>query len=233
MTQSLPGLTHYSAYLPRLVLLITHVLPPSLVKLIRHTLLLSPSGRPNHFVAKDFNLETNHYWLKFFSNRAGVGTQVERLKNLFSSNIPLLRSMFKSLRRESGGKHFQQSHRIYLKLQALQRFNQMARDSNILDQDTLDPEDWAVATKRSKMLKKRDTHLHGIKCLLAEVSTKATELGRFLMHLPMYNNQENVPGSDEDEEMRNIEDTDNNQESSLSIAEDESNLPSIDVLSAE
>ncbi|POW10231.1 hypothetical protein PSTT_06237 [Puccinia striiformis] len=73
----------------------------------------------------------------------------------------------------------------------------------------------------------------GIKCLLAEVSTKATKLGRFLMHLPMYNNQENVPGSNEDEEMRNIEDTDNNQESSPSIAKDESDLPPIDVLSAE
>ncbi|KAI7946595.1 hypothetical protein MJO29_011122 [Puccinia striiformis f. sp. tritici] len=109
----------------------------------------------------------------------------------------------------------------------------MARDSDILDQDTLDPEDWAVATKRSTMLKKRDSHLHGIKCLLAEVSTKATKLGRFLMHLPMYNNQENVPGSNEDEEMRNIEDTDNNQESSPSIAKDESDLPPIDVLSAE
>ncbi|KAH9452208.1 hypothetical protein Pst134EB_016164 [Puccinia striiformis f. sp. tritici] len=90
MTQSLPGLTHYLAYLPRLVSLITRILPPSLAKLIRHTLLLSPSGRPNHFVAKDFHLETNNYWLKFFFNRAGVGTQIERLKNLSSSNIPLL-----------------------------------------------------------------------------------------------------------------------------------------------
>ncbi|KNF04588.1 hypothetical protein PSHT_16054 [Puccinia striiformis] len=106
MTQSLPGLTHYSAYLPRLVLLITRILPPSLAKLIRHTLLLSPSG---------------------------VGTQIERLKNLFSSNIPLLCSMFKSLRRESGGKHVQQSHKVYLKIRALQRFDQMARDSDLLD----------------------------------------------------------------------------------------------------
>lgn len=90
MTQSLPGLTHYSAYLPRLVLLLTVVLPPSLAKLIRHNLLVSPSGRPNHFVAKDFLLETNNYWLKYFFNRAGVGTQIERLKELFSSNIPLV-----------------------------------------------------------------------------------------------------------------------------------------------
>ncbi|POW13543.1 hypothetical protein PSTT_03691 [Puccinia striiformis] len=67
MTQSLPGLTHYSAYLPRLVLLITRILPPSLAKLIRHTLLLSPSGRPSHFVAKDFHLETNTIGSSSFS----------------------------------------------------------------------------------------------------------------------------------------------------------------------
>jgi hypothetical protein len=66
MTQSLPGLTHYSAYLPRLVLFLTQILPPDLAKLIRHTLLVSPSGRPNHFVAKDFFLETYNYLLKFF-----------------------------------------------------------------------------------------------------------------------------------------------------------------------
>ncbi|KAA1089735.1 hypothetical protein PGT21_028386 [Puccinia graminis f. sp. tritici] len=90
MTQSLPGLTHYSAYLPRLILLLTKVLPSSLAKLIRHTLLVSPSGRPNHFVAKDFFLENFNYWLKYFYTRGGAGTQVERLKNLYSSNIPLV-----------------------------------------------------------------------------------------------------------------------------------------------
>ncbi|KAA1134466.1 hypothetical protein PGTUg99_001927 [Puccinia graminis f. sp. tritici] len=90
MTQSLPGLTHYSAYLPRLILLLTKVLPSSLAKLIWHTLLVSPSGRPNHFVAKDFFLENFNYWLKYFYTRGGAGTQVERLKNLYSSNIPLV-----------------------------------------------------------------------------------------------------------------------------------------------
>ncbi|KNE92380.1 hypothetical protein PSTG_07415 [Puccinia striiformis f. sp. tritici PST-78] len=90
MTQSLPGLTHYSAYLPRLVLFITEILPPSLAKLIRHTLLVLPSGRPGHFVAKDFFLENYNYWLKHFYTRGGMGTQVDRLKTLYSSNIPLV-----------------------------------------------------------------------------------------------------------------------------------------------
>jgi hypothetical protein len=91
MTQSLPGLTHYSAYLPRLILLLTHILPPSLSKLIRHSILVSPSGRPNHFVAKDFLLETHNYWLKYFYTRGGIGTQIDRLQALFSSNIPTVR----------------------------------------------------------------------------------------------------------------------------------------------
>jgi hypothetical protein len=57
---------------------------------MRHNLLVSPSGRPNHFVAKDFLLENHNYWLKFFYTQAGIGTQIERLKKLFSSNIPLV-----------------------------------------------------------------------------------------------------------------------------------------------
>ncbi|POW03187.1 hypothetical protein PSHT_11758 [Puccinia striiformis] len=229
MTQSLPGLTHYSAYLPRLVLLITHILPTSLAKLIRHTLLLSPSGRPNHFVAKDFNLKTNNYWLKFFFNRAGVGTQIERLKNLFSSNIPLLRSMFKSLRSKSGGKHFQQSHKTYLKVRALQRFDQMARDNDILAQVDVDPDDQVAQNKSKQLTKMPDTYLQGIKCLLAEVSGKPTELGRFLMHLPIYIDQDGVPGSDDDEEMLELDDGDmkgrNNQCTSSSISGDELDPP--------
>jgi hypothetical protein len=90
MSQSLSGLTHYSAYLPRLVLLLTEIFPTSMSKFISHNLLVSPSGRANHFVAKDFFLETFNYWLKFFYNRGGIGTQVQRLKDLFSANIPLV-----------------------------------------------------------------------------------------------------------------------------------------------
>jgi hypothetical protein len=87
MSQSLPGLTHYATYLPRLVLLLTK----GLSRFFRHSMLVSPSGRPGHFVAKDFFLENHNYWLKFFYNHGGIGTQVERLKELYSLNIPLVR----------------------------------------------------------------------------------------------------------------------------------------------
>ena len=83
MSQSLPGITNYSSYLPRMVLLLTVILPPSLSKYLRHNLLISPSGRENHFVAKDYWLEIQNYWIKFFYNNNGMGTQIERLRNIF------------------------------------------------------------------------------------------------------------------------------------------------------
>ena len=97
MSQSLKSLVNYWSYLPRLVILLNHVLPPSLSKLIRHDILISPSGRANHFVAKDFYLETQNYWLKFFYNQSGIGTQVSRLKDLSSLNINLVSKYFCTL----------------------------------------------------------------------------------------------------------------------------------------
>ncbi|EHS63592.1 uncharacterized protein PGTG_20686 [Puccinia graminis f. sp. tritici CRL 75-36-700-3] len=38
MSQSLPGLTHYATYLPRLVLLLTKVLPEGLSRFFRHSI---------------------------------------------------------------------------------------------------------------------------------------------------------------------------------------------------
>ncbi|EFP91832.2 uncharacterized protein PGTG_18026 [Puccinia graminis f. sp. tritici CRL 75-36-700-3] len=186
MTQSLPGLTHYSAYLPRLVLLITEFLPPDLAKLVRHTLLVSPRGRVNHFVSKDFLLETANYWLKFFYTRAGVGTQVERLKKLISSNIPLLRSMFDSLRTDSGSKHIQQSHQVVLTMRALERFQQMAASRDILG--TANPDELAPST-----ILRTDTYLDGINMMKAELKAKPNELARFKMHLPF---DEQAPSPD-------------------------------------
>ncbi|KAA1090498.1 hypothetical protein PGT21_003359 [Puccinia graminis f. sp. tritici] len=193
MTQSLPGLTHYSAYLPRLVLMLTRFLPQALAKLIRHNLLVSPSGRPNHFVAKDFLLENHNYWLKYFYNRAGIGTQIDRLKKLFSSNIPLLRTMFRSLRKDSGGKHVQQSHMLMLKIRALEKLNQMACDNDILDE----------ARKVGEKNEPRviDTYLDGLQCLKKEVRGKKFELGRFLLHIPLYDDQENIEMSDAEEDL--------------------------------
>jgi hypothetical protein len=96
MSQGLKGLTHYSAYLPRMVILLNELLPTDLSKLLRHNLLISPSGRPGHFMPKDNFLETQNYWLKHFYNQGGVGTEVQRLKNLFSMNIILV-SIYKPL----------------------------------------------------------------------------------------------------------------------------------------
>jgi len=90
MSQSLTKLVNYRSYLPRLVLLLNHILTPSMSKLIRHSILISPSGRPNHFVPKDFFLETQNYWLKFFYNQSGIGTKVERLQEMFSLNMTLV-----------------------------------------------------------------------------------------------------------------------------------------------
>ncbi|POW10956.1 hypothetical protein PSTT_05602 [Puccinia striiformis] len=90
MAQALSGITNYSSYLPRMVLLLTKILPPSLAKYMRHNLLFSPTGRSNHFVAKDYWLEIQNYWIKFLYTKYGPGLQIERLKELFSVNIFLV-----------------------------------------------------------------------------------------------------------------------------------------------
>ncbi|EFP89319.2 uncharacterized protein PGTG_15498 [Puccinia graminis f. sp. tritici CRL 75-36-700-3] len=87
MAQALPGITNYSSYLPRTVLLLTVISPPSMAKFLKHNLLFSPTGRPNHFVAKDQWLEVQNYWLKFLFNRSGNGTNIDRLRDLISPNI--------------------------------------------------------------------------------------------------------------------------------------------------
>ncbi|KAH9443424.1 hypothetical protein Pst134EA_015655 [Puccinia striiformis f. sp. tritici] len=90
MAQALPGITNYSSYLPRQVLLLTVILPPFLSKYLRHNLLMSPTGRPDHFVAKDFWLEIQNYWLEFLYNRSGMGTNMDRLRDIFSLNITMV-----------------------------------------------------------------------------------------------------------------------------------------------
>lgn len=53
MSKSLKGLNNYLCYLPRMILTLMEILPPLLAKSFRNYLLMSPSGRPNYFVAKD------------------------------------------------------------------------------------------------------------------------------------------------------------------------------------
>jgi hypothetical protein len=90
MSQGIGGMPHYSKHLPKLIILLKYILPKSLSDLVMNSLLLSPTGKPGHFVATDFYLEVQNYWLKYFFNHSGIGTDIERLKEIFSSNINLV-----------------------------------------------------------------------------------------------------------------------------------------------
>lgn len=70
MAQGIQGLSHYALHLPRVVHLLEYDLPKGLATLIKHSLLICPSGREGHFVAKYFYLEIQNYWLKFFYNNS-------------------------------------------------------------------------------------------------------------------------------------------------------------------
>jgi hypothetical protein len=91
MGQGLKKLAHYSRHLPHLILLLKVILPKSLVQVIENTILLCPSGREGHFVATDFYMEVQNFWLKYFYNHSGIGTNIiERLRDVFSINIPIV-----------------------------------------------------------------------------------------------------------------------------------------------
>lgn len=92
MAQGIQGLKNYAINLPRMYLLLTRVLPPGLQLVLKHSLLITPTGRENHFVAKDFYLENKNYMLKYFYNHTGMGTSIDRLNNEFSLNIPVVSS---------------------------------------------------------------------------------------------------------------------------------------------
>ncbi|KAA1119008.1 hypothetical protein PGT21_012632 [Puccinia graminis f. sp. tritici] len=94
MSQSMKKLKNYSIQLPRMILLLEKILPSALSKVILHSLLIAPSGRRKHFVAKDFYLEVQNYWLKYFFNHTGKGTDINRLKDVFSVNVALVCFLF-------------------------------------------------------------------------------------------------------------------------------------------
>jgi hypothetical protein len=94
MGQGMPKLPQYSKHLPKLIVLLKEVLPESISKIVLSTLLICPTGKANHFVATDFFLEIQNYWLKYFFNHSGIGTNIERLKDVFSINIPVVRPLF-------------------------------------------------------------------------------------------------------------------------------------------
>lgn len=70
MAQGLKGLSHYGIHLPRYIMILEKYLPPSVSKAIRHSLLIPTAGRTGHWVAKDFYLEIQNYWLKYFYNHS-------------------------------------------------------------------------------------------------------------------------------------------------------------------
>ena len=90
LAQGIKKLTQYSIQLPRMIVLLNEVLPCGLGTLIQHMLFIAPSGQQKHFVAKDQYLELQNYWLKYFFNHSGTGTDINRLKNVFSLNVPLV-----------------------------------------------------------------------------------------------------------------------------------------------
>lgn len=68
MAHGMNRLKHYSNYLPRLIILLNKSLLKDVGDIIKYNLLVCPSGRAGHFVAKDFFLEVQNFWLKFFYN---------------------------------------------------------------------------------------------------------------------------------------------------------------------
>ena len=90
MAQAMENLPHYSKHLPTLVVMIQHILPIDLSQLVLNTLLISPSGKTGQFMPTDQFLELQNYWLKYFFNHLGIGTDINRLKDVFSSNIPIV-----------------------------------------------------------------------------------------------------------------------------------------------
>ncbi|OAV90296.1 hypothetical protein PTTG_28393 [Puccinia triticina 1-1 BBBD Race 1] len=131
MSQGIGGMPHYSKHLPKLIVLLNHILPESLLQLVFNTLLFSPTGRPGHFVATDFYLEVQNYWLKYFFNHSGIGTNIERLKEVFSSNISLLQYLLQLIKMESGSKVIHQSHKNVLTLDSINNFRCMAESERL------------------------------------------------------------------------------------------------------
>lgn len=86
IANGVPNLRQYAVQLPRMIV------PPGLSKVILHSLLIAPSGRHNHFSPKDYFLKHQNCWLKYIFNQTGRGTEISRLKDVYSVNVPMVRS---------------------------------------------------------------------------------------------------------------------------------------------
>ncbi|POW17299.1 hypothetical protein PSTT_00659 [Puccinia striiformis] len=123
MAQGIKGLNKYAIHLPRMLILLTDVLPPGLQKVLQHSMLITPSGRAGHFVGKDFFLEVQNCWLKYVYNNSGIGTNIRRLMDVFSLNISMLVRDMAGL---SGNNYVQQSHKCRLTTASINSFLEMA-----------------------------------------------------------------------------------------------------------
>ncbi|KAA1087083.1 hypothetical protein PGT21_021425 [Puccinia graminis f. sp. tritici] len=137
---------HYSKHLPKLIIELKFILPKSMAQVIFNTLLISPSLKAGNFVATDQYLEVLNYWLKYFFNNSGIGTNIDRLKDVFSSSIGIvsltttfmsdpqvlsdfftqLRYLLQLIKIESGAEVVHQSHKNRLSLESLNNFRRMA-----------------------------------------------------------------------------------------------------------
>ncbi|KNF06251.1 hypothetical protein PSTG_00758 [Puccinia striiformis f. sp. tritici PST-78] len=125
MTQGLGKMPHYSKHLPKLIVQLKHVLPKSVSQLVLNTLLISPTSRAEHFMATDQHLEQLNYWLKYFFNHSGIGTKIDRLVDVFSSNIKIL------IKLESGAEVVHQSHKNRLTVDSINNFRRMAENERM------------------------------------------------------------------------------------------------------
>ncbi|POW01430.1 hypothetical protein PSHT_12555 [Puccinia striiformis] len=90
MTQGLGKMPHYSKHLPRLIVQLKYILPNAIAQVVMNTLLISPKEKAGHFMATDQYLESENYWLKYFFNHSGIGTNINRWKDVFSSDISVI-----------------------------------------------------------------------------------------------------------------------------------------------
>ncbi|KAA1118325.1 hypothetical protein PGTUg99_003964 [Puccinia graminis f. sp. tritici] len=131
IAQGIKKLTQYSIQLPQMILLLNEILPSGLAHIIKHSMFVAPHGRQKHFVAKDQFLESQNYWLKHFFNNTGRGTNIKRLKDSYSLNVPLLQGLVRGLVADSGRETIHQSHKNRINLKSLNNCLRMCRENNI------------------------------------------------------------------------------------------------------
>ncbi|PLW32104.1 hypothetical protein PCANC_22793 [Puccinia coronata f. sp. avenae] len=119
-------------------------------------------------------LEVQNYWLKHFFNSSGTGTEIDRLKDVFSINIPILRYLPQLLKIESGSNILHQSHKITLTHLSLNSFIRMA---NKEDLSKFNPRGFVPQAIP-------DIYKKGIENLQEEFDKKADGLSQFKPYSP-------------------------------------------------